>query len=95
VIGCDGVHSAVAQWLGLSQPINSGRLAAYGLSVFPEDHGFEMVVQQYVGGCVRAGLIPLNSREVYWFFVHDSSSLGEKDHLISLYFTSFHTQFHG
>ncbi|XP_078172515.1 monooxygenase 2-like [Carex rostrata] len=75
VIGCDGVHSAVAQWLGLSQPLNSGRLAAYGLSVFPEDHGFEMMVWQYLGVGIRAGFIPLNSRELYWFFLHDSSSL--------------------
>ncbi|KAJ4761622.1 FAD/NAD(P)-binding oxidoreductase family protein [Rhynchospora pubera] len=75
VIGCDGVHSAVAQWLGLSQPLNSGRSAAYGLAVFPEDHGFEMlVVRMYLGGSVRAGFIPLNSKEVYWFFLHKSSS---------------------
>jgi 2-polyprenyl-6-methoxyphenol hydroxylase-like FAD-dependent oxidoreductase len=78
VIGCDGVHSVVAQWLGLSQPLNSGRSAAYGLSVFPEDHGYEMAVRQYFGGHMRAGFIPLNCREVYWFFFHDSSSLGEK-----------------
>ncbi|KAF3341527.1 zeaxanthin epoxidase [Carex littledalei] len=75
VIGCDGVHSAVAQWLGLSQPLNSGRSAVYGLSVFPEDHGFEMMVWQYLGVGIRAGFIPLNSREVNWFFVHESSSL--------------------
>ncbi|KAF8011892.1 hypothetical protein BT93_I0123 [Corymbia citriodora subsp. variegata] len=40
VIGCDGVHSVVARWLGLRSPVYSGRLAVRGLSVFPEGHRF-------------------------------------------------------
>jgi 2-polyprenyl-6-methoxyphenol hydroxylase-like FAD-dependent oxidoreductase len=86
VIGCDGIHSAVAQWMGLSQPSNSGRSAIYGLSVFPEDHGFDLMVRQYVGTGIRAGFIPLNPREVYWFFLYNSSSFGE--YIISLPFAT-------
>ncbi|XP_015581418.1 monooxygenase 2 isoform X2 [Ricinus communis] len=40
LIGCDGVHSVVAKWLGLSEPIHSGK---------------------------RAGFVPLNDKELYWF----------------------------
>ncbi|KAF6163669.1 hypothetical protein GIB67_036129 [Kingdonia uniflora] len=39
--GCDGVHSKVAQWLGLSTPVDSGRGAVRGLSVFPRGHGLD------------------------------------------------------
>ncbi|KAJ3675150.1 hypothetical protein LUZ60_004192 [Juncus effusus] len=77
VIGCDGVHSAVAQWLGLSQPINSGRSAVRGLSIFPEGHGFKQEVRVYLGRGIRAGFVPLHSKELYWFFIDDSSSLGK------------------
>ncbi|KAF8404437.1 hypothetical protein HHK36_009322 [Tetracentron sinense] len=37
LVGCDGVHSVVAQWLGLKAPVHSGRSAVRGLAVFPQD----------------------------------------------------------
>ncbi|KAF6163676.1 hypothetical protein GIB67_036136 [Kingdonia uniflora] len=37
LIGCDGVHSMIARWLGLGNPINSGRWAARGLAIYPQD----------------------------------------------------------
>ncbi|KAF6139752.1 hypothetical protein GIB67_014567 [Kingdonia uniflora] len=40
-VRCDGVHSKVAQWLGLSTPVDSGRGAVRGLSVFPRGHGLD------------------------------------------------------
>ncbi|EEF32314.1 monoxygenase, putative [Ricinus communis] len=66
LIGCDGVHSAVARWLGLSAPIHSGRSAVRGLAVYPQGHGFKQEMKQFVDVGIRAGLIPLNDKELYW-----------------------------
>ncbi|CAI0410430.1 unnamed protein product [Linum tenue] len=55
LIGCDGLHSVVAEWLGLSAPIHSGRSAARGLSVFPQGHGLGSSVQQFLDVGKRAG----------------------------------------
>lgn len=36
--------------------------------MFPEGHGFEPgVIQQFVDVGKRAGFVPLNDKEVYWF----------------------------
>nr|CAD1835761.1 unnamed protein product [Ananas comosus var. bracteatus] len=40
LIGCDGVNSIVAKWLGLKKPSFSGRSATRGLAEFPNGHGF-------------------------------------------------------
>ncbi|XP_050372678.1 monooxygenase 2-like [Argentina anserina] len=68
LIGCDGVHSVVSRWLGLSEPVHSGRSAVRGLAVYPQGHGLDHCVRQYVGSGIRAGLVPLNDKEIYWFF---------------------------
>ncbi|KAM1101086.1 hypothetical protein ACFX13_007612 [Malus domestica] len=68
LIGCDGIHSVVARWLGLAEPVYSGRWAVRGLAVFPEGHRLDYNVQQYVGLNRRAGFVPLNDKEIYWFF---------------------------
>lgn len=57
----------VAQWLGLSESINSGRSSVRGLAVFPHGHGLNQDIRQFVGLGFRAGFIPLNDRDVYWF----------------------------
>ncbi|CAL9189577.1 unnamed protein product [Musa hybrid cultivar] len=66
LIGCDGVHSVVARWLGLSEPVHSGRSAVRGLAVFPEGHGLKNGAAQYVIDDKRAGFAPLNSNDLYW-----------------------------
>ncbi|KAK6922873.1 FAD-binding domain [Dillenia turbinata] len=74
LVGCDGVHSIVARWLGLSSPVNSGRGAARGLAVFPEGHGLSLdQVHQFVDAGKRAGYVPLNDKEVYWFLTCKSA----------------------
>ncbi|RWR82539.1 FAD-dependent urate hydroxylase [Cinnamomum micranthum f. kanehirae] len=78
LIGCDGVHSVVAQWLGLKAPIHSGRMAVRGLAVYPQGHGFEHRVQQFVHDALRAGFIPLNSTDVYWFIIYKSCVKGDE-----------------
>ncbi|XP_058087599.1 monooxygenase 2-like isoform X5 [Magnolia sinica] len=55
LIGCDGVHSVIAQWLGLSAPVHSGRAAVRGLAIFPEGHGLNHEVQQIIGDGGRGG----------------------------------------
>ncbi|KDP35312.1 hypothetical protein JCGZ_09471 [Jatropha curcas] len=67
LIGCDGVHSVVANRLGLSAPIHSGRSAVRGLAIFPQGHGFNDEAKQFLNAGKRAGLIPLNEKEIYWF----------------------------
>ncbi|PIA47754.1 hypothetical protein AQUCO_01400392v1 [Aquilegia coerulea] len=73
VIGCDGVHSVVAQWLGLTTPIHSGRFAVRGIAVYPQGHGLKHEVQQFLRGGTRAGLATLNDKELYWFVTYGST----------------------
>ncbi|XP_031264207.1 monooxygenase 2-like isoform X1 [Pistacia vera] len=77
LIGCEGVHSIVARWLGLGEPVNSGRSCVLGLSVFPDGHGLKQEVRQFVDVGLRAGFIPINDKEVYWFLNCISSPKGE------------------
>ncbi|ESR41110.1 FAD binding 3 domain-containing protein [Citrus sinensis] len=77
LIGCDGIHSTVARWLGLSEPLNAGRSAGLGLAVFPEGHGLNKEVRLFVDAGMRAGYVPLNDNEIYWFLVCNCSAEGE------------------
>ncbi|XP_065621439.1 monooxygenase 2 isoform X2 [Quercus suber] len=73
LIGCDGVHSVVARWLGLTTPVNSGRWAVRGLAIFPEGHRLDVDFQQFVTIGKRAAFAAINDKEVYWFLVGKSS----------------------
>uniref|UniRef100_J3LK45 FAD-binding domain-containing protein n=1 Tax=Oryza brachyantha TaxID=4533 RepID=J3LK45_ORYBR len=81
LIGCDGVNSVVAKWLGLAKPSYSGRLATRGLAHYPDGHGFEPEFKMFFGHGFRAGVIPCNETDVYWFFAwspdHDSNGVEE------------------
>ncbi|KAB1210328.1 FAD-dependent urate hydroxylase [Morella rubra] len=77
LIGCDGLHSVVAQWLGLRPPVNSGRWAVRGLAVFPEGHGMNLEFRQFVTAGKRAAFVPLNDKELYWFLGCNFSFKGE------------------
>ncbi|KAL5555762.1 hypothetical protein UlMin_037998 [Ulmus minor] len=68
LLGCDGVHSVVANWLGLAETVHSGRSAVRGMAVFPQGHGLKLEVRQFVGTGIRAGFIPLTDTDIYWFF---------------------------
>ncbi|KAJ9703942.1 hypothetical protein PVL29_005288 [Vitis rotundifolia] len=72
LIGCDGVNSFVARKLGLTQPVNSGRSALVALAVFPEGHGVREDVLQFVDVGKRAGIVPLNDKEIYWFLTFNT-----------------------
>lgn len=76
------MHSVVARWLGLAEPVYSGRSAVRGLAVFPQGHGLDNNVQQYLGLGRRAGFVPLNDKEIYWFFTCTSPAKGSKHQTI-------------
>ncbi|KAL4644078.1 hypothetical protein ACB092_02G137400 [Castanea dentata] len=69
LIGCDGVHSVVAH----------GRWAVRGLAIFPEGHGLNHEAQQFVTIGKRAGFIPLNDKELYWFLTNLTSESSRGD----------------
>ncbi|CAA0828686.1 FAD/NAD(P)-binding oxidoreductase family protein [Striga hermonthica] len=78
LIGCDGVNSKVAKFLGFSKPFFVGRSAVRGFFDFEEPHGFEPKVMQFFGKGVRYGVVPCDDHGVYWFFTF-SPSPQEKD----------------
>uniref|UniRef100_A0A0E0NPU5 FAD-binding domain-containing protein n=1 Tax=Oryza rufipogon TaxID=4529 RepID=A0A0E0NPU5_ORYRU len=82
LIGCDGVNSVVAKWLGLTKPSSSGRLATRGLAHYPDGHGLDPRFKMFVGHGFRAGVIPCNKTDAYWFFTwspseHESNGVEE------------------
>ncbi|RZC44170.1 hypothetical protein C5167_037121 [Papaver somniferum] len=79
LIGCDGVHSVVAKWLGLKAPVYSGRYAVRGLGVFPEGHGLKHEVQQFVGEGRRFGIMPNTNTDVFWFMTYQSTPSAEEE----------------
>ncbi|KAG8368069.1 hypothetical protein BUALT_Bualt15G0007000 [Buddleja alternifolia] len=68
LIGCDGVNSVVAKFLGLSKPSFVGRSGVRALINYKDGHGFEPKLMQFFGKGVRYGVIPCDDRTVYWFF---------------------------
>ncbi|KAK7280581.1 hypothetical protein RJT34_25645 [Clitoria ternatea] len=74
LIGCDGVNSLVAKWLGFKQASFVGRYATRGYSESKSTHGFEPSFMQYFGKGFRAGAIPCDDRGVYWFFTWTPTS---------------------
>ncbi|VAI08981.1 unnamed protein product [Triticum turgidum subsp. durum] len=66
LVGCDGVNSVVAKWLGLPKPILSGRSATRGLAEYPDGHGFGPEMLQFIGQGFRSGVLPCSDTSVYW-----------------------------
>jgi 2-polyprenyl-6-methoxyphenol hydroxylase-like FAD-dependent oxidoreductase len=72
VIGCDGVHSVVAQWIGLEAAKPSGRVAFRGMVTFSEGHHrIEEKMVIIVGKGVREGFIPCTDKQIYWFITQE------------------------
>lgn len=77
LIGCDGVNSVVAKWLGFKAPAFTGRCAVRGCLAAKSNHSFEPKMSQFVGQGVRAGIIPCDDKTLYWFFTWTPSAQGE------------------
>ncbi|XP_021639125.2 monooxygenase 2 isoform X1 [Hevea brasiliensis] len=78
VIGCDGIRSPVAKWMGFSEPKYVGHCAFRGLGVYSNGHPFEPRVNYVYGRGLRAGYVPVSPTKVYWFICFNSPSPGPK-----------------
>ncbi|MCL7030509.1 hypothetical protein MKW94_003236 [Papaver nudicaule] len=58
--------SVHTKWLGLKDVVHSGRCAVRGLGLFPEGHGLQHQIQQFVDTGRRSGIAPISNNEVYW-----------------------------
>lgn len=81
LVGCDGVNSVVAKWLGFKKAsyIGSGRSAIRGYADFENGHGFDPNFMQFSGHGVRFGTIPCDDGFAYWFFTFPPSPAHEKE----------------
>ncbi|KAJ4715962.1 FAD-dependent urate hydroxylase [Melia azedarach] len=79
LIGCDGVNSVVAKWLGFKAPAFAGRSAIRGYSDFKCSHGFEPKFLQFFGKGVRSGFIPCDDQTIYWFFTWTPSRQDDQE----------------
>ncbi|BAF21595.2 monooxygenase 2 isoform X2 [Oryza sativa Japonica Group] len=80
VVGCDGVNSPIARWMGFSEPRYVGHMAFRGLARYDGDGGqpFEAKVNYIYGRGMRAGFVPVSPTRVYWFICFNRPSPGPK-----------------
>lgn len=78
VIGCDGIRSQIAQWMGFPEPKYVGHCAIRGLAVYSEGQPHQPRVSYIYGRGVRAGFVPVSPTKVYWFICYNRSSPGPK-----------------
>ncbi|KAG8368068.1 hypothetical protein BUALT_Bualt15G0006900 [Buddleja alternifolia] len=78
LIGCDGVNSVVAKFLGFDKPLYEGRLAIRGFGYFKDGHGFEPKFLQFSGEGVKYGIVPCDDHGVYWFLSFSSAAKGKE-----------------
>ncbi|KAJ8764969.1 hypothetical protein K2173_010434 [Erythroxylum novogranatense] len=78
LVGCDGVNSVTAKWLGFKKPAFTGRSAIRGCANLKDSHGFDPEFLMYLCKGFRSGFIPCDDTTIYWFFTYWTSSQ-EKD----------------
>ncbi|MFQ6622810.1 hypothetical protein Gotur_002292 [Gossypium turneri] len=78
LIGCDGVNSVVAKWLGFKKPVFTGRLAIRGYTKFKDGHGLGPKFRQFVGKGLRFGFLPCNDEDFHWFLTWTPSTKDEE-----------------
>ncbi|XP_043715552.1 monooxygenase 2-like isoform X2 [Telopea speciosissima] len=78
VIGCDGIRSPIAKWMGFSEPHYAGHCAYRGLGFYPNGQPFEPNVNYVYGRGLRAGFVPVSPTKVYWFICFNSPSPGPR-----------------
>lgn len=77
LVGCDGVGSVVARWMGFKDPRYVGYVAIRGVAELPEKHDLNTTVKQIVGRGVRVGLVPVDPNRAYWFVTFKHSGVGK------------------
>ncbi|KAF0909055.1 hypothetical protein E2562_030809 [Oryza meyeriana var. granulata] len=83
VVGCDGVNSPIARWMGFSEPRYVGHMAFRGLARYDAGAGaggqpFEPKVNYIYGRGLRAGFVPVSPTRVYWFICFNRPNPGPK-----------------
>ncbi|XP_057424145.1 monooxygenase 2-like [Lotus japonicus] len=78
LIGCDGVNSMVAKWLGFKEASFTGRQAIRGCVELESNHGFDPMLKQFFGQGFRAGVVPCDQETIYWFFTWTPTTQGEE-----------------
>ncbi|KAI6701023.1 hypothetical protein NL676_015347 [Syzygium grande] len=73
LIGCDGVNSVVAKWLGFKAPAVVGRCAVRGFAYYENGHGFEPKLFQLIGEGFRSGFVACDDKTMYWFATFSTS----------------------
>ncbi|GKV20869.1 hypothetical protein SLEP1_g30919 [Rubroshorea leprosula] len=77
LIGCDGVNSVVAKWLGFNTPVFTERAAIRAYADVKGGHGFGPECFLAFGNGVRTGFVPCDDETVYWFLSYTPSSRDE------------------
>ncbi|GMN31008.1 hypothetical protein TIFTF001_003065 [Ficus carica] len=78
VIGCDGIRSPIAKWMGFADPKYVGHCAFRGLGYYPDGQPFDPKVNYIYGRGIRAGCVPVSPTKVYWFVCFNRASPGPK-----------------
>ncbi|EEF30596.1 monoxygenase, putative [Ricinus communis] len=78
VIGCDGIRSPIAKWMGFPEPKYAGHSAFRGIGFYDNGQPFEPRVNYVYGRGLRAGYVPVSPTKVYWFICYNSQSPGPK-----------------
>ncbi|WJX15289.1 hypothetical protein P8452_05450 [Trifolium repens] len=73
LIGCDGVNSMVAKWLGFKEATYTGRYGIRGCAELENNHNFEPVHMRFFGNGFRALVVPCDEKTVYWYFTWTST----------------------
>lgn len=80
MIGCDGVNSVVADFLGLKPPRVSPTSNVRGFTNYPSGHGFSPEFVRINEDHVFLGRIPLNDKLVYWFIARPRTPQGNPNY---------------
>ncbi|KAL7174808.1 hypothetical protein ACSBR1_031152 [Camellia fascicularis] len=70
MIGCDGVNSMIANFIGLKSPKQSTMGGARGFANYENGHGFSPEFVTINKGHVMLGRFPLDHNVVFWFVTH-------------------------
>ena len=77
LIGCDGINSIVAEWLGFKKAAFSGRSAIRGWNTLTNNHDLESKFMQFFGKGFRMPIIPCDDKTVYWAFTWSPTAQGD------------------
>jgi 2-polyprenyl-6-methoxyphenol hydroxylase-like FAD-dependent oxidoreductase len=78
LIGCDGVNSVVARFIGFKKPAFAGRSAIRGYADFKVNHGFGSKFLLLFGEGVRSGFLPCDDTTIYWFLTYIPTGQGNE-----------------